>query len=240
MALKKCKECGNEISTKADKCPNCGAPVKKGHKGLAFFIIAIFAIIIIGQLSDFSKERSKQKDIQWQAKVAERKARADAKRKEIEKKKNLEYFNNNKPMILAEITDYYDSGNYQQVVISAKKYLDSGDSYVKGLYNKAKHIIDEAAREKEARQRLAAERKKKIDQQFSIWDGSHRNLEKHIKEIMHDPGSYDHVETVYFDKGDHLIVRTTFRGKNAFGAVVKSTITAKVSLNGGLILGIID
>lgn len=26
MAIKKCDECGNEISTKAEKCPHCGAP----------------------------------------------------------------------------------------------------------------------------------------------------------------------------------------------------------------------
>lgn len=29
MALIKCSECGKEISDKADKCPNCGRPVKK-------------------------------------------------------------------------------------------------------------------------------------------------------------------------------------------------------------------
>lgn len=29
MALIKCNECGKEISDKADKCPNCGCPVKK-------------------------------------------------------------------------------------------------------------------------------------------------------------------------------------------------------------------
>jgi hypothetical protein len=29
MALTKCKECKKEVSTKADKCPHCGAPVKK-------------------------------------------------------------------------------------------------------------------------------------------------------------------------------------------------------------------
>jgi len=29
MALIKCKECGNEISKKAKKCPNCGAPTPK-------------------------------------------------------------------------------------------------------------------------------------------------------------------------------------------------------------------
>ena len=27
MALIRCPECGKEISSKADKCPNCGCPV---------------------------------------------------------------------------------------------------------------------------------------------------------------------------------------------------------------------
>ena len=74
-----------------------------------------------------------------------------------------------------------------------------------------------------------------IEQQFSAWDGSHRSLTKLIKESMNDPDSYDHVETVYWDKGDHLIVRTTFRGKNAFGGVVKNWVKAKVDLNGNVI-----
>jgi len=29
MALINCSECGKEISSKADKCPNCGNPVNK-------------------------------------------------------------------------------------------------------------------------------------------------------------------------------------------------------------------
>jgi hypothetical protein len=56
-----------------------------------------------------------------------------------------------------------------------------------------------------------------------------------IKKSMNDPNSYEHEETVYWDKGDHLIVRTTFRGKNAFGGVVKNSIMAKVDLNGNVI-----
>ena len=42
MAMKKCKECGNEISKKAKKCPNCGAPVPQAMfsiGGLIFFAI---------------------------------------------------------------------------------------------------------------------------------------------------------------------------------------------------------
>jgi len=52
---------------------------------------------------------------------------------------------------------------------------------------------------------------------------------------MNDPDSYDHVETVYWDKGDHLIVRTTFRGKNAFGGIVRNSTRAKVDLDGNVI-----
>lgn len=74
-----------------------------------------------------------------------------------------------------------------------------------------------------------------IEKQFSSWDGSHRNLEKLIKQNMNDPDSYEHVETKYWDMDDHLVVMTTFRGKNAFGGVVKNFIKAKVDMNGNII-----
>jgi len=74
-----------------------------------------------------------------------------------------------------------------------------------------------------------------IEKQFSVWNGSHRGLTKLIKESMNDPKSYQHVETRYGDKGDYLIVVTTFRGKNVFGGVVKNSVTAKVDLNGNVI-----
>jgi len=94
--------------------------------------------------------------------------------------------------------------------------------------------------EKEKQEQLAEEaRKKQIEEQFSAWDGSHRNLERVIKKAMNDPDSYEHDETVYWDRGDHLVVKTTYRGKNAFGGVVRNFVKAKVSLN-GQILQILD
>ncbi len=89
--------------------------------------------------------------------------------------------------------------------------------------------------QKEAEKKRAAENKEKIEEQFSAWDGSHINLTRVIKESMNDPKSYKHVETVYWDMGDHLVVRTTFRGTNAFGGVVKNTVKAKVSLDGNVL-----
>lgn len=86
--------------------------------------------------------------------------------------------------------------------------------------------------ENRQKQRAATAREERIERQFSVWDGSHRNLERYILTIMNDPDSYDHEETVYWDRGSHLIVKTTFRGRNAFGGMVLNSIRAKVALDG--------
>lgn len=87
---------------------------------------------------------------------------------------------------------------------------------------------------------LQTKRKELIEKQLSGWDGSHRELTKIIKTSMNDPDSYEHVETVYWDMGDHLVVRTTFRGKNAFGGTVKNNVKAKTDINTGLVIEIIS
>ena len=74
-------------------------------------------------------------------------------------------------------------------------------------------------------------RKDKISECFSSWDGAHRRLEKAIVASMNNPGSYEHVETRYTDNGDHLIVRTTYRGENALGGTVTESLSAKTDLN---------
>lgn len=83
-----------------------------------------------------------------------------------------------------------------------------------------------------AEEQHAADRMEKIKRQFSTWDGSHRSIEEYIKSVMNDPNSYEHVETRYVDFGEYLLVQTTFRGKNAYGGVVKNTVKAKVDLDG--------
>ena len=50
MALKKCKECGKEVSSKADKCPNCGAPTKRKSIGCGGGLLVIIIIGIIGAM----------------------------------------------------------------------------------------------------------------------------------------------------------------------------------------------
>lgn len=46
MAIKKCKECGKEVSSQAKQCPHCGAPQPKSV-GLGGIILVLFVGYII-------------------------------------------------------------------------------------------------------------------------------------------------------------------------------------------------
>lgn len=49
MALIKCKECSNQVSTEADKCPHCGAKVKAQMGGCAKLAIIVggFCLVVV-------------------------------------------------------------------------------------------------------------------------------------------------------------------------------------------------
>lgn len=81
----------------------------------------------------------------------------------------------------------------------------------------------------------ATQRRELIESQFSVWDGSHPGVTRAIKASMNDPKSYDHVETVFWDRGEYLMIRTRFRGKNAFGGVILNTVNAKVDFQGNVL-----
>lgn len=57
MAIKACKECSHELSTKAAVCPHCGAPTEliqssTGCSGAVALLLAIFlTVAFIGWLS---------------------------------------------------------------------------------------------------------------------------------------------------------------------------------------------
>lgn len=74
-------------------------------------------------------------------------------------------------------------------------------------------------------------RQEQIESMFSQYDGSFRPLERIVQNNMNDPDSYEHVETKYVDKDDHIIVVMKYRGNNAFGGKVLETIGARYYLD---------
>lgn len=76
-----------------------------------------------------------------------------------------------------------------------------------------------------------------LDGQFSGWDGSHYNVKEYVKDRMHNPSSFEHVETRYEVRNDstELWVQMTYRGTNAFGGVVTNRILAKCTILGNVL-----
>ncbi|WP_342133524.1 hypothetical protein [Hydrogenophaga sp. OTU3427] len=74
-----------------------------------------------------------------------------------------------------------------------------------------------------------------VTKQFSGFDGSHRNVEAAIKARMHNPGSYEHVQTKYSVGANSITVYTTFRGTNGFGGTVTGFAVAEVDGQGQLL-----
>jgi len=155
MAIKKCKECGNDVSEQAKTCPHCGvsAPAGKKHVGcLGSSLVILAALIFFTNMGNSPESNNTAQPTPAQ------------------------------PITAQPIT--------------------------------AKDIrVDELLK------------------CFSGWDGSHIELTKLIKEGMKNPDSYDHVETKYSDKGNHLIVITQYRGTNSFGAVVTESVIAETLLD---------
>ena len=86
----------------------------------------------------------------------------------------------------------------------------------------------------------AAAVKQKFDQlrsQFSLWDGSHENTVKYIKERMNNPKSFEHVRTTFTtDEAEgYRLINMTYRGTNVYNAIITNTIRVKVTLEGRVI-----
>ncbi len=66
----------------------------------------------------------------------------------------------------------------------------------------------------------------------SPWDGSVPEVERYLERVLNDPDSYEHVSsTVPVVRGEYWLVRSSFRGKNAFGGLVLNTKTFYIQQN---------
>ena len=64
MALKKCKECGKDVSTKSKKCPHCGSPVSQGItvKGVIKWTILLFIGFTVYTCASITSEVTEKLD----------------------------------------------------------------------------------------------------------------------------------------------------------------------------------
>ncbi len=76
-------------------------------------------------------------------------------------------------------------------------------------------------------------RQRKVDKAANA---SELNLRQYIRASMNDPKSFEHVNTNYWDMGcDTIVLKMTYRGKNAFGGTVTELIRAEALMDGTLI-----
>ncbi|MYK24669.1 hypothetical protein F4054_20710 [Candidatus Poribacteria bacterium] len=68
--------------------------------------------------------------------------------------------------------------------------------------------------------------------QLSAWDGHHYEVVKYVKARMHDPKSFEHVETKPYSYRDGRLILMKYRGTNLFNAVLTYHILLKVNMKG--------
>lgn len=79
MALVKCGECGNQVSTEAVACPSCGAKPPKKTSFLTWAVLVFIVLVIIGSMTS---EESSTAPAKTDPQAAQRRAEADQRARE--------------------------------------------------------------------------------------------------------------------------------------------------------------
>lgn len=80
-----------------------------------------------------------------------------------------------------------------------------------------------------------SKREKQINSLINTWNGSFPVVVDAVKKGMHDPGSFEHINSVYRKGETSMHITMQFRGSNAFGAKVINTVVAEITYDGTLI-----
>jgi len=213
MALIKCTECGNEVSTTAKTCPKCGAKVKlprwpdgpvsgsqKFQIGLAAVIVIVFLIIIMSG--------------------SEQSLRTEAKHDAEQREKNF--------LEGEKIAQLHWQENMQKGV---EKRKAAEAQRIAALSPAQRASEERVAKERAAAAAKAAAEQARIveqDKRFgerphqSEYDGSYSAVERYLKKVMNDPDSLKMAGcTKVFRTTDGWLVGCDYRGRNGFGGLIK-------------------
>lgn len=114
MALKKCKECGGQVSTSAKVCPSCGAKAPRKTSIFAWMVLLTFLVIIWESFNnDVSPESGNRKTIKTDEVQSERHVTEQKGRKFL-------WLEKGKEAVLARLKDP-DSAKFQNVYFNRSK-----------------------------------------------------------------------------------------------------------------------
>ena len=133
MALKKCKECGKEVSTKADLCPHCGAKQKRKGIGCGGALLILIVIGVIGsQISEYSQKAEQRKQSARQEEV---------RRQENEKRQNeKKAFEESIEIHYAELVKFAKEQQFDNALVKVNLFKKFGKTDYKDV-NKYHKII---------------------------------------------------------------------------------------------------
>lgn len=232
MALKKCNECGKEISEHAKQCPNCGidAPFKTAQKAKASEIgcgCLIILIIIFSIVFFFFGDSSETKDVNLLTLNEYRNSNSD-----------------NRKLYIEELmkSNQVNEGEYQLFYncISQISYTKSSELKLSDTFS---WCVNDYKRDPNSlKERINFD---VFMSNRSAWNGAYKPLEKLIKSDLHDEGSYKHLDTQYRfvlepSATAYAIAKTTYNANNLFGGTVKTTVAAKIDLRTGEIIQILS
>lgn len=134
---------------------------------------------------------------------------------------------NNKVSLVKTVLTYSKSGKLEFQNQTLPSYITMLDTQVISAQKQIYDIEQLAIKKTEEHQRKIKQFEENC---LSIVDGSHSKLVDWRKETMDNPESFDHVETTYNVFDDYAIILMKYRGKNRFGALILTSLKAKVSL----------
>lgn len=227
MAMTKCQECGNQISTKAKVCPQCGGPVKKKTSNLLIVLLIVllspficcFSSSILSLFSDSSSSTTvnRNKTTQVKSEIIDMRSTYPL-GSTIENK-----YIRTGPSTDSPIDATGDLSPHEKIYV-----LEEQGDWIRfrvtpqdegwSAWIPKKLTISE--------KEVIAQREAKFGKypENSSWDGSVRCVEEYLKNMANDPDSlkFEEWSKVYYNENDGWVVYCVYRGKNAFGVYIKA------------------
>ncbi|EMH9465329.1 MULTISPECIES: hypothetical protein [Klebsiella] len=221
MSMTTCRKCGSEVRRSEKKCPYCEAsnPAMRWWRPVIFLAVLVALLKACSYIPDPDPADLRDKGTtlkQWRSMLKD------------DRLKFIDSYLAQEKIITSDTSGFYKCISQQSFTKNDEIKVDEALNWCKQDYLKNPSSLY-----------------KMIDFDTFIgntrgFDNSYIPITNYIKNNMHDPSSFKHLETRYRfvmnDSSPYAVVTTIYQGKNNYGVTVKNQITAKVDLISGLIV----